>query len=1028
MKTMKKFDYSTIYFALICLVLMPASTMGQHEFHSNSQISFTQPKNTLSYIQNNGQWSKDVLFVVRTSSLDMWITENGVVYDQFEIIEKDKKVQRKSPNDSREFSRRGHVVKVLHTDKTHSSFRSVGIRKLPVAYSYIKSNETFEAQSFESVRLDNIVDGIDVVYYTDNNVPRYDYIVKPFANPKSLRLNVEGAISISANSKDNLTLKTSLGEIQQHGLFVYQNIGNSKKKIECSFSVSHDNTISFNLGEYDVSKPLIIDPLVFSTYIGGSSFETGNGIALDASGNIYVTGTTQSTNFPTVSGSYDVSANGSTDIFVSKFNASGTTLLYSTYIGGSNNDQSNDIAVDGSGNVYITGFTKSTNFPVTSGIFQNSYGGGSDDIFVTKLNSTGTSLVYSTFIGGSDQDIARGLALDASGNVFITGTTKSTNYDITSGVFQNTIAGDGDVFVTKVNSTGAALLYSTYIGGTALDDANDIVIDGSGNAYITGYAVSTNYDVTAGVYQMAFGGSFFFGDAFVTKVNPTGSALVFSTYLGGFDDDFGQGIAIDASNNVYITGYTYSNNYDLQSAFQSALSGTTDAVVTKLNSTGTALLYSTYIGGSDEDVGFAISVNSNNQAIICGGTWSTDYDITSGSFQTTNNGNYECLVTMFSSAGNTLSYSSYFGGTVYDAAKNICLDNGGNPYITGSTESTNFDITSGVYQTTFAGGSDAFVTKFGIGASLTVNSPNTNVTWCAGTSQNITWSSQNVTNVKIDVSTDGGTTFPTTLIASTSASSGSYTWNIPANQTPNSQYVIRVSDASNASVFDVSNSLFTIAGKAIFSVSHSSRLLFPANQSLRTINSTISINGGCSPSWVLKSITSNEADNGVVTNDIANDIQNATFNTQDNSFSLRAERIAQSAGRVYTITYTLTDAGNSRDTSFRIIVPINLGTARDAQQGTCVTIGQNTPHIYTGGSTQFPVTVSGSATIKVKIYNNKGKDIRWIGQGVYSTGTHTFTWNGTDRNAVNVPNGTYFVQVSGDCGTSAPLPIVVARP
>lgn len=1026
---MKKFLIAFYYLVLALVIAMPPSVMGQEALHP-TQRPLTLPTNKVSYIQNNGQWSKEVQFLIRTPSLDMWITDNGVVYDQYELIGKQSKVQRKSPEFSKEFVRRGHVVKVLHSAKSKTTIKphSTGLYKQNTQLTYIKNNESICAQSFESVQVNNVCDGIDILYYIENNAPRYDYIVKPFANPQSLRLTVEGAVAISAQNKDNLSLKTSVGEIQQRGLFVYQNIGNTKKKIECSFSVSRDNTISFDLGEYDVTKPLIIDPLVFSTYIGGSSFESGNGIALDASGNIYVTGTTQSTNYPTTAGSYDGSSNGSVDIFVSKFNPSGTALLYSTYIGGSDNDQSNDIAVDGSGNAYITGFTKSTNFPVTSGVFQNAYGGGSDDVFVTKLNSSGTALVFSTFVGGSGRDIGRAIVIDASGNSYITGITESANYDITSGVFQNTNAGGGDIFITKVNSSGTALLYSTYIGGTALEDANDIVIDGSGNAYITGYAVSTNYDITAGAYQTTFGGAFFFGDAIVTKINSTGSALVFSTYLGGSDDDFGQGIAIDASNNVYITGYTYSGNYDLQSAFQSTLSGFTDAVVTKLNSTGTGLLFSTYLGGGDEDGGNAIAVNSNNQAVICGGTWSTDFDITSGSFQTTNNGGYECFVTMFSSAGNTLSYSSYFGGTSTDVAKNVCLDNGGNPYITGSTESSNFDITSGVYQSALGGGTDAFVTKFGIGVSLTVNSPNTNVTWCAGTSQTITWSSQNVTNIKIDLSSDGGASFPTTIIASTAASAGTYTWNIPANQSPGSQYIIRVSDASNASVFDISNSTFTIAGKATFSISHNSTVLFPANQSLRTINSTISINGGCSPSWILKTITSNEADNGVVTNDIANDIQNAAFNTQDNSFSLRAERIAQSSGRVYTITYTLTDAGNSRDTSFRIIVPINLGTARDAQQGTCVSIGHNAPHIYTGGNAQFVLNVIGTATITARVYNSKGKDVRWIGQGTYSTGSYTFAWNGTDRNANNVPNGTYFVQISGDCGTSPPLPFLVARP
>jgi hypothetical protein len=217
------------------------------------------------------------------------------------------------------------------------------------------------------------------------------------------------------------------------------------------------------------------------------------------------------------------------DVFVTKLNATGTALVYSTYIGGSYRDEGYAIAVDGSGNAYVTGYTKSTDYDVTPGAFQTTKEGG-QDVFVTKLNATGTALVYSTYIGGSGYDYGYGIAVDGSGNAYVTGYTFSTDYDVTPGAFQTTKGGYRDVFVTKLNATGTALVYSTYIGGSGGDEGYAIAVDGSGNAYVTGYTYSTDYDVTPGAFQTTNGGG---GDVFVTKLNATGTALVYSTYIGG---------------------------------------------------------------------------------------------------------------------------------------------------------------------------------------------------------------------------------------------------------------------------------------------------------------------------------------------------------------------------------------------------------------------------------------------------------------------------------------------------------------
>jgi len=401
---------------------------------------------------------------------------------------------------------------------------------------------------------------------------------------------------------------------------------------------------SANQGSYDafVTKlnPAGSAPLVYSTYLGGSSDDYGVGIAVDATGNAYVTGYTHSTNFPTTPGAFQTANQGGYDAFVTKLNPTGTApLLYSTYLGGSSDEQGLGIAVDAAGNAYVTGYTQSTNFPTTSGAFQTA-NQGLVDAFVTKLNPTGSApLVYSTYLGGNDQEQGDGIAVDAPGNAYVTGYTHSTNFPTTPGAFQTANQGGYDAFVTKLNPTGSApLVYSTYLGGNDLDQGRGIAVDAAGNAYVAGYTQSTNFPTTSGVFQPAPAGGL--TDAFVTKLNPTGSApLVYSTYLGGSSGDAGFGIAVDSIGNAYVTGYTHSTNFPTTAgAIQSANQGGYDAFVTALNPLGTApLIYSTYLGGSSDDIGHGIAVDAGN-AYVTGDTESTNFPTTPGAFQTADGG------------------------------------------------------------------------------------------------------------------------------------------------------------------------------------------------------------------------------------------------------------------------------------------------------------------------------------------------------------------------------------------------------
>jgi hypothetical protein len=389
--------------------------------------------------------------------------------------------------------------------------------------------------------------------------------------------------------------------------------------------------------------------LLYSTYLGGSDYDQALGIAVDVAGDAYVTGYTFSRNFPITAGAFQTTNPGTSYAFVTKLNPTGSGLLYSTYLGGEATF-ANAIAVDDAGDAYVTGRTYA-NFPTTVGAFQTTTQ-GSYDAFVTKLNPTGSGLLYSTYLGGTDYDVGNGIAVNAAGDAYVTGTTYSTDFPITAAAFQPT--GSYDAFVTKLNPEGSGLLYSTYLGGSSYDYGNGIAADAAGNAYVTGYTYSPDFPTTAGAFQTTYHGSY---DAFVSKLNPAGTGLFYSTYLGGSNTDAGQGIAVDAAGDAYVTGYTASTNFPTTAeAFQTTNQSSYDAFVTKLNPAGSDVLYSTYLGGSGNDFGYGIAVDAAGAAYVAGVTNSTNFPTTLGAFQTTNQGSYDAFVTK-------LAFSPTFAGT-----------------------------------------------------------------------------------------------------------------------------------------------------------------------------------------------------------------------------------------------------------------------------------------------------------------------------------------------------------------------------
>jgi len=313
-------------------------------------------------------------------------------------------------------------------------------------------------------------------------------------------------------------------------------------------------------------------------------------------------------------------------VYVTKVNSDGSSLLYSTLIGGNDYDYGLGIDIDSEGNAYITGETWSENYPTTSGAYDET-DNTAIDIFITKLNSDGSSLTYSTYIGGDAHDYGNAITVDADGDAYIAGESHSDNYPTTSLAYDRTHAGNTDVIVTKINSAGSSILYSTFIGDTLSEYANGIAIDTKGNAYIIGHTndYNNNYPTTPGAYDRTHNGD---DDVFVSKINSDGSDFIYSTYIGGSGDDHGFGIALDPIGNAYITGDTTNSttNYPTtKGAFDRIHNGHDDVFVTKLHSSGSSLLYSTYLGGNSDDYGTGIAIDSSGHAYITGNT--DDYTI-----------------------------------------------------------------------------------------------------------------------------------------------------------------------------------------------------------------------------------------------------------------------------------------------------------------------------------------------------------------------------------------------------------------
>ncbi|TFG92057.1 MAG: hypothetical protein E4H15_04550 [Syntrophobacterales bacterium] len=719
-------------------VSFPAvSGAGVPDTADQERILKTYGKLPLYFIKNKGQVDPKVRFYIKTSDQTLYFTDEGIVFDLF----RDKAIGEKTAQDiikgqdkDRHLKReRERLVFSLKFDNARGTIVPEGLNRQGAAInSFVgkdKSKWKTGIPTYKGLLYRGVYRGIDLKVYGTGRDIEYEFIVHPGGNSTDIALTYDGIEGLATNGDGELLIETTFGQLRETKPYIYQEI-NGKRVVAGNFAIktpagkTQPNRYSygFQVASYDTSHPLIIDPtLVYSTYLGGGDqgnyssggADWGQSIAIDPSGNAYVTGVTYSVDFPLQFPYQDASSDivsGLANAFVTKLNASGSEIVYSTYLGGTAEDWGRSIAVDASGNAYVTGHTASTDFP-TLNPYQADFA-GTIDAFITKFNATG-DILYSTYLGGSNGERGYAIAVDESGNAYVTGWTNSADFPSTEGSFQEDNAhlpgysGSIDAFVTKLNSSGSALSYSPYLGGNNSDSGYGIAVDVLGNAYVTGETFSDDFP-THSPYQNNLGGSF---DVFVTKLNASGSVLSYSTYLGGSNNDYGYGIAVDGLGNAYLTGRTYSDNFPTHNPYQGTHGGgIIDAFITRFDASGSILAYSTYLGGNDYDVGYSIAVDTSGNAYVTGSTRSTDFP-THDPYQAANAGMLEdAFITKLSPSGNALSYSTYLGGSAEDQGDGIAVDASGNVFVTGYTYSTDFP-TLNPYQAVHAGGQDAFVAK-----------------------------------------------------------------------------------------------------------------------------------------------------------------------------------------------------------------------------------------------------------------------------------------------------------------------------
>lgn len=748
---------------ILLMGFVPVSQLQAKDAEPQTYSSLAENfgKLPLSFEANNGQVDSSAKFLSRGNGYTLFLTSNETILSlrRGSFKEEEQKSGKVPVNE--EYRQVASSVVRLKFIEANPNSKITGLDELPGKSNYFIGNDPEKwhrnIKTYKKVRFQDLYPGIDIVYYGNQRQLEYDFVVSPGADPSAILLSIEGAQNVDIDKQGNLIMELAEGiSIRFRRPTTYQTINSTREEIASRYvlkeTASTDGTavqVAFDLAPYDPGQALIIDPeLEYSTYLGGNLDDDVEDIAVDQAGNVYLTGRTTSADFPTTDGAFhDFLAfclGDCGDAFVTKLDPSVSTLVYSTYLGGTigiapymstGDDGGKAIAVDGEGNAYVTGSTASYNFPITSDPFQQQlkprqYVSSTPaytytrDAFVTKLNATGSDLIYSTFIGGSGEDRAYDIDIDDAGHAYITGeagylpTSCSPTpcyyyqypYPTTVGAFQE----EADIhsknaFVTGFNTTGSGLVYSTFLGGQRDDYGHSLKVDSSGRAFVIGETESADFPTTEGVLDATCGsdgncdysGTYYRSDVFVTKLNPYGSALEYSTYLGGSKDEYCGGIALNSNGDAFIAGTTFSDDFPTTpDSYQTEFNVYKDAFVGKLNPTASALIYATFLGGSFWDEAKDIALDSSGNVILAGGTASGDFPTTTDAYQSISPPSSNAFVAALNEDISRLLYSTYMGGGSIDYAESLALDSSDNIYVTGHTYSADFPTTDGALDNT----------------------------------------------------------------------------------------------------------------------------------------------------------------------------------------------------------------------------------------------------------------------------------------------------------------------------------------
>lgn len=681
----------------------------------------------LYLVENKGQWQEDVFFQLGQPRYSIFFTSSGISYQFIENDGREKNSQKNLPgvtkNDDSPVRLDHFFVRFAGASE---NLKIEGRDENKTKFSYIRGRDASRwvrgARTYRKLVYRDLYPHVDLVIHGNGAAIKNDYVVQPGGNVGRIRLKYEGVRSLRVNPEGQLELTTERGRILDEKPYSYQIIDGERVEVPARYRLQQGRIVGFDVGEYRKDLDLVIDPVIYSTYLGGIGEDDNyEGIVIDAAGNAYVTGMTISSDFPATVGAYDTSPNGNWDIFVTKVSPTGTDLVFSTFLGGMMNDDGDGIAIDAEGSVYVTGDTWSTDLPVTGGVYDCTYN-TNGDVFVAKIDSLGENLLYLTYLGGTGNEYGDGLTVDASGNAYVTGYTTSTDFPTSGGAYDTTHNGSADVFVTKIDATAQNILYSTFLGHSGDEVGFSIVLDAANHAVVTGYTTSAGFPTVPGSYDTTYNGGTY--DAFVFKIDGAGTGLSFSTFLGESGDDLAWKTRLDKSGNVYVGGYTNSTAFPTTpGAYDTTYNGSgsdSDAFLVKLPPSGQTLLFSTLLGGTGYDACLGLDIDIYGNAYLAGPTSSTDFPVTADAEASSYyGGNRDGFGAIINSAGQVLVYSTYFGSDGADWPYGVAIDSVGSIFLAGNTDSTYF-ADPGSYDETYNGNGDTFAIRAFVSVQLPV--------------------------------------------------------------------------------------------------------------------------------------------------------------------------------------------------------------------------------------------------------------------------------------------------------------------